>query len=295
MKIRIIPILIAFILALFSMHVSGQETGDIKVPDKVKKKESFHLYLLIGGANMRIKNTFADAGNKSDSRIFLFEGGEEWVSAEDYIKSSDGKTEEEGTGPSIFFAESMFTGKKGNDAVIGLVNCAEDGSELADWMKGGKCYRKAVEVTKLAMKTGVLKGILWHQANSEMKKADPLKYAENIGKIAMDLRKDLNSSDFHPIPFVGGKLVSYPYEFEKEKDQFKELNYTLQKTFSDTDRSGIVESKGLKDSGDGIHFDAESMFELGKRYADAMLYLEGKQKTIDKKKTEDKKKSAYDR
>jgi hypothetical protein len=128
-----------------------------------------------------------------------------------------------------------------------------------------------------------------------MKKADPLKYAENIGKIAMDLRKDLNSSDFHPIPFVGGKLVSYPYEFEKEKDQFKELNYTLQKTFSDTDRSGIVESKGLKDSGDGIHFDAESMFELGKRYADAMLYLEGKQKTIDKKKTEDKKKSAYDR
>jgi hypothetical protein len=37
------------------------------------------------------------------------------------------------------------------------------------------------------------------------------------------------------------------------------------------------------------------MGELGKRYADAMLYLEGKQKTIDKKKTEDKKKSAYDR
>jgi hypothetical protein len=291
MKMKIIPLLAAFISTLFFTTLSGQESGDIKAPDKVREKENFHLYLLIGGSNLLVKNTFTSDESKNNSRIFLFDADSEWVSAEDHIKSCDGKLEqEEGTGPSIFFAESMFTGKKDKDTMIGLVNCAKEDSDLVDWMKGGKYYSEAVEITKLAMKTGVVKGIIWHQANAEMKKADPLKYAETIGKIAVDLRKDLNSSDFHPIPFVGGKLVSYPYEFEKGKDQFKELNDSLQKTFYDTDRSGLVESKGLRDSGDGIHFAAESMGELGKRYATAMLYLEGTQPAGVKKKLDSKKK-----
>ncbi len=287
MKMKIIPLLAAFISTLFFVPVFGQEVNGIKAPDKVKKKEDFYLYLLVGGSNMLVKNTFTDAGSKADSRIFLFDDGNEWISAEDHMKSSEGKVEkEEGTGLSIFFAESMFAGKRDKDIMIGLVNCAEEDSDLSGWMKGGKYYDKAVERAKLAMKTGIFKGILWHQANSEMKKADPLTYAENIGKIARDLRKDLNSPDFHPIPFIGGKLVSYPYD--KEKDKFKELNDTLQKTFNDTDRSGLVESKGLKDSGDGICFDAESMGELGKRYAAVMLYLEGKQPPEVKKKLDSK-------
>ncbi|MFA6568631.1 MAG: sialate O-acetylesterase [Victivallales bacterium] len=288
MKMKIVPVLASFISTLFFIPVFGQGASGIKAPDKVREKEDFHLYLLIGGSNMLVKNTFTNAERKTDSRIFLFDSGGEWVSAEDHIKSLDGKAEhEDGTGPSISFARTVLAAKKGK--MIGLVNCAEEDSDLADWMKDGKYYAGAVEKTRLAMKTGVIKGILWHQANAEMKKAAPLTYAEDIGRIAGDLRKDLNSPDFHPIPFVGGKLVAYPYD--KEKDQFKELNDTLQKTFRDTDRSGLVESKGLKDSGDGIRFDAESMGELGRRYAEAMLYLEGKQPPpVEKKKLEGKKK-----
>jgi hypothetical protein len=291
MKIKIIPLLATFISTLFLFPVSGGEAKEIKAPDKVKKKEDFHLYLLLGGANMLVKNTFTGSVSKNDSRIFLFEDGDKWVSAETHMKSSGDKMEQEkGTGPSIFFAESLFKGKKDKNIMIGLVNCAEEDSTPADWQKGGKYYSKAVETAILAMKTGVLRGILWHQANAEMKNTDPLTYAETIGKIAADLRKDLNSPLYLPIPFVGGKLVTYPYEFEKDKDKFKELNDTLQKIFTDTDRSGLVESKGLKDSGDGICFDAESMEELGKRYADAMLYLEGRQTPVKKKTSEDKKK-----
>jgi len=290
MKIKIILLFAAFILTLFLMSVSGQEVNEVKAPEKVKKKENFHLYLLVGGANMLVKNTFTDTEPKTDSRIFLFNDGNKWVSAEEHKKSLAEKMEqEEGTGPSIFFAESIFTGKKDKVTMIGLINCAEEDSELSDWMKGGKYYAKAVEKTKLAMKTGILRGILWHQANAEMKNADPSTYTENIGKIAMDLRKDLDSPDFLPIPFVGGKLVTYPYKLDKEKDQFKGLNDTLQKTFTDTDRSGLVESKGLKDSGDGIRFDTESMGEMGKRYAESMLYLEGKEPIGFKKKLESKK------
>jgi len=289
MKIKIVPLLAAFILTLFSISLFGQEVNEIKAPDKVKNKENFHLYLLVGGSNMLVKNTFVNAGSKIDSRIFLFDAGNEWVSAADHLKSSEGNMEqEEGTGPSIFFAETMLSEEKNKDIMIGLVNCAEEDSELADWLKGGKCYTKAVEIAKLAMRTGVIRGILWHQAYAEVKKSDPSTYAENIGKIAKDLRKDLNSPDFRPIPFVGGKLVSHPYV--SEKDEFKELNGTLQKTFTDTDRSGLVESKGLKDSGDGINFAAESMGELGKRYATAIIYLGGKKIPVAKKGVEGKKK-----
>lgn len=273
---KIIRILAAFTLTLFFLPLFGQEVDKIKPPDKLKKKEDFHLYLVVGGSNMLVKNTFKNPGSNADSKIFLFDIGNEWVSTRDHIKSSKGAEQEEGTGPTIFFAESMLVGTKDKNIMIGLVNCAEENSELADWIKGGKYYANAVEKMKLAMKTGAIKGILWHQANAEMEKANPLTYAEDVAKIAMDLRKDLNSPDFRPIPFVGGKLVSHPYF--KEKDEFKKLNDTLQKKFNDTDRSGLVESRGLKDSGDGIRFAAESMSELGNRYANAMLYLEGKKR-----------------
>ncbi len=281
---KLVPVLCAYISILFLPSVLGQGTVDIKPPEKIKEKENFHLYLLVGGANMLVKNTFPKTEKKTYSRIFILDAGNEWVSAEDHVKATEGKPEqEEGTGPSIFFAEAMLGVIKNSDIAVGIVNCAEEDSELADWMKGGKYYAKAVEKARLAMKTGVLNGILWHQANAEVKGTDPLKYAENISQIAKDLRKDLKFREFHPLPFVGGKLVTYPYELDKEKDQFKKVNDSLQENFNDTDRSGLVESKGLKDSGDGIRFTPESMNEMGKRYADAMSYLEGRRKADQKK------------
>lgn len=284
MKMKLVPVLCAYISILFLPSVLGQGTVDIKPPEKIKEKENFHLYLLVGGANMLVKNTFPKTEKKTYSRIFILDAGNEWVSAEDHVKATEGKPEqEEGTGPSIFFAEAMLGVIKNSDIAVGIVNCAEEDSELADWMKGGKYYAKAVEKARLAMKTGVLNGILWHQANAEVKGTDPLKYAENISQIAKDLRKDLKFREFHPLPFVGGKLVTYPYELDKEKDQFKKVNDSLQENFNDTDRSGLVESKGLKDSGDGIRFTPESMNEMGKRYADAMSYLEGRRKADQKK------------
>lgn len=288
MKTKLVPALLALVLALFLTSAFGQETDGIKATENTKKKENFHLYLLIGGSNMTVKNNFSGTDRIYGSRIFLFNDDNEWVSSEDHVKASSDKLEETGTGPSIFFAESMCTGKRNKNILIGIINCAEDDSELADWMKGGKHYSRAVEKAKLAMNSGVLKGILWHQANSEMRKADPSKYADDVEKLARDLRKDLNSPDYLPIPFVGGKLMSHPYF--GQVDEFKKLNETLQEEFNDTDRSGLVESKGLKDSGDGVHFAAESMPEFGKRYADAMLYLEGRKAPVEKKKTEGKRK-----
>lgn len=288
MKTKIVPALIALVLTLIQTSVFGQETDGTKTPENIKKKENFHLYLLIGGSNMTVKNNFSGTDRIFGSRIFLFDDNNEWISSEDHIKTSPDKLEEAGTGPSIFFAESMCTGKRNKNIMIGIINCAADDSGLADWMKGGINYSKAVEKAKLAMNSGVLKGILWHLANNEMKKTDPPKYAADVAKLAWDLRKDLNSPDYLPIPFVGGKLMSHPYF--GQIDEFKKLNETLQEEFNDTDRSGLVESKGLKDSGDGIHFAAESMPELGKRYADAMLYLEGRQTFMGKKKTEGQRK-----
>lgn len=290
MKMKLVPVLCTYISILFLPSVLGQGTGDIKPPEKIKEKENFHIYLLVGGANMLVKNTFPKTEKKTYSRIFILDAGNEWVSAEDHVKATGGKPEqEEGTGPSIFFAEAMLGVIKNSDIAVGIVNCAEEDSELADWMKGGKYYAKAVEKARLAMKTGVLNGILWHQANAEVKGTDPLKYAENISQIAKDLRRELKFREFHPLPFVGGKLVTYPYELDKEKDQFKKVNDSLQENFNDTERSGLVESKGLKDSGDGIRFTPESMNEMGKRYADAMSYLEGRKKADQKKKSEVKK------
>ena len=41
----------------------------------------------------------------------------------------------------------------------------------------------------------------------------------------------------------------------------------------------MASSQGLKHKGDEVHFDAASYRELGRRYADALLALERKERT----------------
>jgi hypothetical protein len=84
-------------------------------------------------------------------------------------------------------------------------------------------------------------------------------------------RKDLDAAD---VPFVDGELGQF---LSETKYPFAKLvNEQLHAATAQVGNAKWVSSKDLTAKSDGVHFDAASARELGKRYAKAMRELQAK-------------------
>src|SRR5439155_9170141 len=127
-----------------------------------------------------------------------------WIVARDPIHPKEGRIEP-GMGPGIPFAIEML--KADPKVTIGLVPCAVGGTPLRRWVKGADLYEKAVSRAKLAAQAGVIKGVLWHQGESDtgnQKNAES--YESRLTQMFKDLRQDLGLPD---LPIVVGQLGDF--------------------------------------------------------------------------------------
>ena len=129
--------------------------------------------------------------------------------------------------------------------------------------QGTQYYNDAIARTKVAMKSGTLKGILWHQGEGNSKDRN---YLPKLVQLITDLRSDLGDAE---LPFVAGMLI--------DSEKRKRLNDQLKELPNQVPYTACVSSTGLT-AADGTHFDTQSQLEFGKRYAAAMAKLAGNAK-----------------
>lgn len=228
-----------------------------------------HVYLLIGQSNMAGRGQVDAESKLIDPQIIMLDSLNQWVPATDPVHFDKPKVD--GVGPAISFAKTI----KGNNKKIkiALVPCAWGGSPIKVWEPGAVYlkahpYDDAIKRVKIAMKTGVLKGIIWHQGESDNDSINSAVYLEKLVALVSRLRSDLQLPN---LPFVAGE-IGY---FNKENFINKEINCLSQQLKNTL----VVSAKALIHKGDGLHFNTESARELGKRYAAAILQLQKKERT----------------
>jgi hypothetical protein len=240
-----------------SMHISqAQQTVD----------SNFHLYLLIGQSNMAGRGVWDEESKKQDPKILMLNSNNHWVAAIDPVHFD--KPSIAGVGPAISFAKEMLGNNK--KIKIGLIPCALGGSPIKVWepkemyLNNFHPYDDAIARTKLAMKNGVLKGILWHQGESDNDSMHAAIYMSKLTVLIERLRIDLNQPG---LPFVAGEIGYF------NKDNF--INPVIDQLPQHVAGTAVVSAKDLTDKGDHLHFNTASARELGKRYAEAMKKLQG--------------------
>lgn len=140
----------------------------------------------------------------------------------------------------------------------------------ATWMKnivteyGGNPYARLVAMAKEAQKTGVIKGILLHQGESNNGDAQ---WPTKVRKIYLSLLKDL-SLDSNKVPLLVGELVN-----ADQGGATAGHNSVIAKMPATVKTSYVISSKGCTDISDNLHFSAAGYRELGKRYAQTMLKI----------------------
>src|SRR5262249_39022927 len=138
--------------------------------------------------------------------------------------------------------------------------------------KGKDLYTQAVVRAKAALKDGTLKGILWHQGESDSgNEATAKSYGERLAGMVADLRQELAAGD---VPFVAGELGRFRLDAKEGKANYTKLvNEQINSLPTRVSKAAAVSSEGLKHKGDGTHFDSPSLREFGRRYAAAMQGL----------------------
>ena len=117
---------------------------------------------------------------------------------------------------------------------------------------------------ELALPAGTLKGILWHQGESDANAARAPLYEKRLHGLIERFRTTLKAPD---VPFIAGQMGQFAEKpWSDEMKQVDAVHQSLPKSVANT---AFVSAEGLKHKGDQIHFDAESYRELGRRYAKA--------------------------
>ncbi len=230
----------------------------------------YDLFLLIGQSNMAGRGIVGDIDQTPHDRVLMLAENGDWVPAVDPMHFD--KPAVVGVGPGLSFGKALASHDEGR--VVGLISAAVGGSSIAAWTPGGfhqqtgaYPYDDAIARARIAMKNGTLRGVLWHQGESDAKPEKVGLYRVALVQLVDNLRRDLNASD---VPFIVGGLGVYLAERSPETVT---LTAILQDVASDIPNAGFVSVEGLSHKGDGVHFSAQSARELGRRYAQKYIEM----------------------
>lgn len=140
--------------------------------------------------------------------------------------------------------------------VVGIILITAPGHPIAHWDKGGEFFLEIAKKVQLALDAlphkDSVDAVLWHQGESDY--YDNQYYEDKLFALISNFRSESWIDD--NAVFICGETLNAP------------VNARLNRLNSDGDpQSACVSSEGLESLGDDIHFSADSLRQLGVRYA----------------------------
>ncbi len=280
----------------YTLTLNGTVSQSISIVS-LPPKNKVHLYLLIGQSNMQgIGSPYSATLDAAVPRVVKFgsRNGMESV----WVKGGHPLTGLTSTGGSVGmgleFAKTMLAANSDPEVVIGLINHGLGSTRIEWWAPGAiddqqvnpvtnqnyRLYDEAVQRVNAASEYGVLKGVLWHQGESNSgTQTDADAYAGLLQALVSNLRSSFNNPT---LPFVCGKFVPATWTYEDgSPGAFTGLPYraitegALMDLPNQRPYTYCADNNGLRARPDQlIHFDAYSQRLFGQRYAAGMLGIQ---------------------
>ena len=247
---------------------------------------NFHIYLAFGQSNMEGQGTIEAQDKTVDPRFQMlstidnFNGRKlgTWNDAIPPLANKHG-----GLGPTDYFGRTLVE-KLDSQIKVGVVVVAIAGCSIvafdspldqgymstqASWFKdivkdyGDDPYQRLVEMAKKAKEDGVIKGIIFHQGETDEGDSDwPNKVKKVYDRLVKDIGLDEN------IPFFAGEV---PYQGSS-----KGTNNNIRKLPQQSKNFYLVSAEGLNDLDMmRIHFSSQGYRDFGKRYAEKVMEVLG--------------------
>lgn len=231
-------------------------------------KKMFHLFLLAGQSNMAGRGAIEAQDTITNAKIWMLNKTGEWELAKEPLHFD--KPNVAGVGPGFAFAKRILA--QDTSVFIGLIPCAVGGSPIDVWEHGkyyeptkSYPYDEALQRTKLAMQSGLLKGILWHQGESDSDSLHAGVYVVKLTAMVQRFRKDLRMKS---LPFIAGTVADF---YVAKHPYGMQVNAGIETLPQHLKKVAVVHTDGLSHNGDTTHFNCASAREVGIRYAELFI------------------------
>lgn len=248
--------LAAVTLSLFGMQQSFGQT-----PESLPEKANFHLFVLAGQSNMAGRGILDEKAQETNPRILALDKDGKWIVAKDPIHWDK---EFAAVGLAKSFAEDYLADHP--EATIGFIPTACGGSPISVWQEGAffdqtnsHPYDDAKSRTAIAARDGTIKGLLWHQGESDCHPGLAEVYQEKLAALLDRFRSEIIPAD---TPIVLGQLG----QFSDWGEHQILVDEAIKHVAANTKHATFVSSDGLTANADNIHFNTASLREFGHRY-----------------------------
>lgn len=196
-----------------------------------------------------------------------------------------------GLGPADYFGRTLVANLP-EHIRVGVINVAIPGCKIElfekdsfhayaatapQWMTNfiteydGNPYQYLVNMAKVAQKSGIIKGILLHQGESN---TNDREWPKKVKGVYDNLIRDLNlTSD--DVPLLAGETVN-----ADQQGVCASVNRIIAELPKTLPNSYVISSAGVTCQQDRLHFDSAGNRELGRRYAEKMLELLEQEKAV---------------
>ena len=232
-------------------------------------QENVWVFLMAGQSNMAGRGWVEPRDTIPDARIITINQNHEWILAKEPLHFYQPKLT--GLDCGLSFARELKK-KIPRDVVIVLLPCAVGGSPVDVWLNdsvfnGVRLKSNFKEKVNLGKEVGVIKGILWHQGESDAFAQKIPGYYKKLNTLFSFFRDYIGNDE---LTIVLGELGRFAATKEMKKN-WAAINDIIGQVARENDRNYLVKSNGLKSKDDNIHFNANSIRKLGKRYAQVYL------------------------
>lgn len=252
---------------------------------------NFHIYLAFGQSNMEGQGGIESQDKTVDDRfqvLWAADNGScsgktkgKWSTAVPPLAHCQGAK----LGPTDYFGRTMVE-KTDSQIKVGVIVVAVAGCSIQlfdkdsyanyartqqSWMTqrintyGGNPYGRLIEMAKKAQEEGVIKGIIFHQGETD---AGDGQWPSKVKRVYDNIIKDLGLEN--DIPFLAGEVL--------RSGVSKGANNNIAKLPQQSKNFYVVSSEGFNQAlndGQNVHFTSQEYRDFGKRYAEKMIEVLG--------------------
>jgi hypothetical protein len=244
------------------LNLSASEVPVKKVPPRQK----IRVFIMAGQSNMAGRGIVEPQDTIIDRRIFSVNASGQLIYAREPLHFNDPKMA--GLDCGLSFARYLADNLPG-DVNILMIPAAVGGSSVSQWL-GDSLHRNVKllsnfrEMIKTGKKYGTIKGILWHQGESDANETDIPLYKERLAELISIFRKYAGKKH---LPVLIGEL-GY---FSENNRNWQRIN-TIINEYSSGDKNTLTVKTGdLGHKGDKVHFNSAGQREMGRRFASGYL------------------------
>jgi hypothetical protein len=259
-------LLSTFLKAQNDIRTQSFPKKEVEAKNILTKKDTW-VFILAGQSNMAGRGLVESQDTIPSERIFTINKNGKAIVAKEPLHFYENTLT--GLDCGLSFGKAIIKEAPRRISVL-LIPTAVGGSSIGQWLgdsthRNVKLLSNFKEKVAIGKKFGEIKGILWHQGESDTNSSDAPRYSEGLGQLFKIFREAAGNEN---LPILIGELGGY-----SDNKYWTVVNEQIHHYSATDNNTAVIKTSDLKDKGDKLHFNSEGQRILGQRFAESYLKM----------------------